>query len=154
MIYKVKLTPNEFLLAGQAAINKRYLKIINPMDWLDREENKETVFDNEVNGAMAELAWSKLHGIYWSGMSYITGPDTSKGEVRWTYRFDTGGLPIYKRDKDSSLYILADGYYPIIRFIGMIWGWEARKNKVMKDKLPVCPREKLHELKIKERYDE
>lgn len=106
-----------------------------------RQENGPTNWDNAINGAVAELAWAKKRNLYWSGISGVRAPDTSGGEVRWTHHKDTGGLVYYDHDDDKHIYVLADQYPPIIRFVGWLPGSEAREKRVKNGNIYIVPRE-------------
>ena len=121
----VTLTPDEIFTAAVHGVFRRIKK--HEGDREDREQKERSIWDNEIEGSCAELAWAKYHEEYWTGLSKLRGSDTKSAEVRWT-RHEHGGLIIYRKDKNQDIFVLAKGFAPTITFVGWISGEDARKN--------------------------
>ena len=123
-IYTVTLTPDEIHAGATHGILRRFMKHNGMRS--ERSQKMASSWDNEIEGALAELAWCKMRGRFWSGMSGIKATDAGKVEIRWT-RHESGGLIYYPdRDKDTSTFILAKGWAPRYEFVGYLTGAEAR----------------------------
>lgn len=119
----VTLTPNEVHLAASHGLLRRYEKLQGKRG--DRIQKERSNWDNEIEGACAELAWAKHLGVYWTGVSNLKAKDGADMEVRWT-KHDGGGLIIYPHDDDQSVFVLAKGYAPEFRFVGWLRGAEGK----------------------------
>ena len=120
----VTLTPNEIHLAASHAILRRYEKLAGKR--ADRIQKEKSTWDNEIEGACAELAWCKLYNHYWTGVSGLRAKDGGDVEIRWT-KWHSGGLIVYPHDKDSSIFVLARGSAPTFEFIGWLTGGDGKK---------------------------
>ena len=105
----VTLTPNEVHLAASHGLLRRYEKLQGKRS--DRIQKERSNWDNEIEGACAELAWAKHLGVYWSGVSDLKAKDGADMEVRWT-KHEEGGLIIYPHDDGRSVFVLAKGFAP------------------------------------------
>lgn len=119
----VTLTPNEVHLAASHGLLRRYEKLQGKRG--DRIQKERSNWDNEIEGACAELAWAKRLGVYWTGVSNLKAKDGADMEVRWT-KHEGGGLIIYPHDDDQSVFVLAKGYAPEFRFVGWLRGAEGK----------------------------
>lgn len=124
---EVTLTPNEIHYAASHGLLRRYEKLLGRRK--DRIQKEHSSWNNEIEGACAELAWCKHLGLYWSGVSDLRAKDGGGMEVRWT-KHDHGGLIVYEHDNDDSIYVLAKGRAPNYRFTGWLRGGEAKKIAV------------------------
>ena len=122
MTISVSLTPDEIHLAASHALMRRHAAISGLR--MDRMQGEKSTWDNEIQGAIAELAWCKLSKTYWSGASELRAKDAGDVEIRWTTH-QNGGLIIYERDKDDARYVLARGREQI-QFVGWLYGKEAK----------------------------
>lgn len=122
--WEVTLTPNEVHLATSHGLLRRYEKLAGKRG--DRIQKEASSWDNELEGACVELAWSKLRGQYWSGVAGLKAKDGLDVEVRWTKHAE-GGLIVYEHDDDDSVFVLAKGYAPIFRFVGWLLGLEGKR---------------------------
>ena len=95
----------------------------------DRQQIGESTWDNEIEGACAELAWCKHWGQYWSGLSGIRESDGAGVEVKWTM-YPNGGVILNTKLSDDTIYVLAKGRAPIFRFEGWITGGEGKLHAV------------------------
>jgi len=120
----VTLTPNEVHLAASHAILRRYEKLAGKRS--DRIQKEQSTWDNEIEGACAELAWCKLYNHYWTGVTGLRAKDGGDAEVRWT-KWPSGGLIIYPHDKDDSIFVLARGSAPRYEFVGWLTGGDGKK---------------------------
>jgi hypothetical protein len=123
-MYQVKLTANEIHLAASHAILRRYEKLAGKRG--DRIQKEQSTWDNEIEGACAELAWCKLQKKYWSGVSDIRAKDGGDVEIRWT-KWNAGGLIIYPHDKDDSIFVLSRGFAPNFEFVGWLTAGDGKK---------------------------
>jgi hypothetical protein len=122
----IVLTPDEVCLAAHHAIQRRRAKLTG--ERRDREQGQRSLWDNEVEGACAELAFCKFHRIYWSGVTGLRARDGGVEEVRWT-RHDEGGLILYTNDRDDARMVLMDGHAPNFRIIGWLYGREGKVDQ-------------------------
>ena len=120
----VRLTADEVCMAASHAIIRRRAKLIGERQ--DRAQKEDSNWDNEVEGACAELAFCKHHRVYWSGVSGLRAKDSALMEVRWTRHYDVGGLIVYRLQADASRLVLMDGHSPNYRIIGWTTGGEAK----------------------------
>lgn len=120
----VNLTPNEVHLAASHGLLRRYEKLQGKRG--DRIQKERSNWDNEIEGACAELAWAKHLGVYWSGVSDLKAKDGADMEVRWT-KHEEGGLIIYPHDDDRSVFVLAKGFAPEFRFVGWLRGGDGKR---------------------------
>ena len=126
--WTVKVTLDEIFTVAVSGVFRRVQKLDGKRR--DREQAGPSSWDNEVEGAIAEFAWSKLKQKPWTGMSGVKAPDGADGvEIRWTHHED-GGLIIYPdRDSDDSWFVLAKGntYSGEFRFVGWLKGSDAKR---------------------------
>jgi hypothetical protein len=127
----IQLTPDEVCLAANHAIMRRRAKLVG--ERRDREQGERSTWENEVEGACAELAFCKHHGIYWSGVSALRARDGGVEDVRWT-RHSNGGLIVYPKDPDSLRLVLLDGHAPIFRIVGWLYSREGKRKEDYLDK--------------------
>lgn len=143
----VEVTPNDVHLCGSHGILRRYEKLCGRRS--DRPQNGLSTWDNEIEGACAEWAWSKLRNVFPSGISGLKATDCGDGtEIRWT-RHDNGGLIIHKHDTDDRRFVLAKGssYELKYHFVGWLWGRDGKKNEWMtKYGYFLVPFEKINEM--------
>lgn len=137
----VELTPDEIALAASHGVIRRHQKHCGHRG--DRVHNMRSSWDNEINGVLAEIAWCKLRGIYWTGCGGIHAKDGGDVEIRWTHHENKGGLIVYGTDNDESVFVLADGYEPTINFIGWLWGREAKVLAEKRGAIHIVPRHML-----------
>ena len=123
----IRLTPDEICLAAFHAVIRRRAKLAGLR--ADRQQASRSTWDNEIEGASAELAYSKQCGRYWSGLTGLKVPDCDKEEVRWTKHEGTGGLIAYPDDADTARLILMDGFAPCYRVIGWAYAREAKQAR-------------------------
>jgi hypothetical protein len=121
--FTVELTPDEVHLAASHALLRRYEKLRGHRG--DRIQSMRSGWDNEIEGSGAELGWAKLRSQFWSGAAGMRAKDGIDAEVRWT-KHDDGGLIIYPHDDDTAVFVLAKGFAPSYRFVGWMYGDEAK----------------------------
>ena len=100
----VTLTPNEVHLAASHGLLRRYEKLQGKRS--DRIQKERSNWDNEIEGACAELAWAKHLGVYWSGVSDLKAKDGADMEVLLTF------VSICYFVLQRPLYLLIDPQYP------------------------------------------
>lgn len=140
---QVRLSPEEIQQGAMAGVARRVSKYRE--DTKDRAQNEESSWDNEIGGALAEMAWSKLRGVYWTGMEGKEAPDDCGGvQLRWT-RHSTGGLIIYRQDNDEDIFILSTGC-PVFEFVGWMRGKEAKREAHWEGKLMIVCQSLLNKM--------
>jgi hypothetical protein len=105
----IRLTLAEMHQAAQVAVRRRYESRRSCDDRL----NGRFKWDADIEGAAAELAYAKLHGLPYTGpINTYHLPDVGTIHVRFT-RCATGHLIIRPRDPDGvyALVIGGDGTY-------------------------------------------
>jgi len=120
----VTLTPNEVHLAASHGLLRRYEKLQGKRG--DRIQKERSTWDNEIEGACAELAWAKTQGEFWTGVSNLKAKDGADVEIRWT-KHEEGGLIVYPHDDDDSVFVLAKGFAPEFRFVGWLRGRDGKR---------------------------
>lgn len=137
------LTADEVHMASCHGIYRRIQKLSGLRQ--DREQRGRSTWDNEIEGACAELAFCKLMGMYWSGVSSIRSRDGHRMEVRWTHYEKNGGLIVYPGDHTDDIFVLVTGLAPTYTLAGWAVGGEA-KDPSFKDDLGgyyLLPRDRL-----------
>lgn len=137
----ILLTPDEAHLAASHAILRRHRKWCGERN--DRAQNSRSSFDNEVCGAMAEIAVCKHKNVFWSGAAGLRAKDGGDVEVRWTHHEGTGGLIVYPQDGNDSVFVLCDGYNPI-NLVGWLRGKAAKQMAEPRGNIAIVPRAKLN----------
>lgn len=125
----LELTTNEVCYAAFHGIMRRKDKLDGLRS--DREQGCKSTWENEIEGACAELAYCKSRGWYWSGLTAIRTPDAGRVEIRWTRREGTGGLIIYRTDHNDTPCLLLDGFAPHYRVIGWLYAREGKLEKFL-----------------------
>jgi hypothetical protein len=123
------LTPNEVVLAATHGILRRKEKLEGKRT--DRAQNGRSSWDNEIEGACAELWYSKWRERYWSGVSHLKASDCGNEEVRWTRHLSTGGLIVYPHDVDNAKLILLEGFAPRYLIVGWLWAYEGKEQQFL-----------------------
>ena len=138
----VSLTADEMHLASAHATLRRHMALSGQRS--DRQQNQRSSWDNEVCGAMAELAVCKHKNVFWSGAAGLRAKDGGDVEVRWTHHEGTGGLIVYSNDDDRAVYVLCDGYGPI-NLVGWMRGADAKQKARRVGGIKIVPRQLLNE---------
>lgn len=123
-IHLPPLTMDEVRAACYHGVQRRIKKLNGERQ--DRAQGKRSTWDNEMEGACAELAFAKYYGVFWGGLSGLRAADCLGFEIRWTNHFDRGGLLIYRNDQDDRRFVLVDGFAPEYRIIGELQGREGK----------------------------
>lgn len=113
----------------------------------DREQKGRSTWDNEIEGALCELAYCKRHGTYWSGMTRLRARDGGSVEIRWT-GYPNGGLIIYDHDDDEAVVVLGKGYAPTYSYVGYIKVAEGRRLGERTDFGILVPASRLKPLEV------
>ncbi len=84
----------------------------------------------EMEGALAECAFAKLVGLYWSAtVNTFKGADVGrKIQVRQTIH-EFGTLRITKEDPDEDLFVLMTGKLGSYTFRGAVRGWKGKQEQ-------------------------
>lgn len=137
----ITLSAEEIHLAASHGLMRRFIKHKGLIK--DRMQKEQSSWDNEIEGACAELALCRYRGIFWSGASKFKGKDAGDVEVRWTKHIGTGGLIVYPHDEDGAVFILMDGFAPTYNIIGWLRGIEAKKPEYLTGFGYLVPRDKV-----------
>lgn len=121
---RIELTADEIHMGATHAIYRRCMKHRGLRG--DRVQKEVSTWDNEINGALAEVAFCKWRNKYWSGVTGLRANDAPDAEVRWTKHEGNGGLIVYDHDKDEAIYVLMDGGPPVFNVVGFMRGREAK----------------------------
>jgi len=111
-------------MAASHGLLRRYEKLAGKRG--DRIQKEQSTWDNEIEGACAELAWCKLYKHYWTGVTGLRAKDGGNVEIRWT-RWPAGGLIVYPHDKDDAIFVLSRGAAPTYNFIGWLTGGDGKR---------------------------
>lgn len=141
MAIRIELTPDEVHLAASHGIVRRHQKLSGNRK--DRMHTKRSDWDNEIEGACAELAFCKYRGIYWSGVGGVRSKDGGNVDIRWTKHEGSGGLIVYPHDSDMVI-VLMDGFAPSYSIIGWIRGIDAKRTEWLRDFGYLVPRCELN----------
>ena len=123
----VTLTPDEIFLAASHGIFRRVKFHEGKRE--DREQKERSTWDNEIEGACAELAWCKYWNNYWTGLTGIRKIDGAGVEVKWT-RHANGGVILKRNSDNDKVHVLARGFAPSFIFVGWITAREGKKHAI------------------------
>lgn len=137
----IELTPDEVHTAALHGLLRRTQKLAGKR--ADRVQQQRSSWDNEVEGACAELAFCKWRGVYWSGLSQLRARDGGDFEVRYTVHEGNGGLIIYEHDVDDGVFVLIDGHAPRFRLVGWMRGRDGKRDEFRKPFGFLVPRDRL-----------
>jgi hypothetical protein len=137
----IELTPDEVHTGAMHGLLRRAQKISGRRG--DRVQKQRSSWDNEVEGACAELAFCKWRGVYWTGVSQLRARDGGDFEVRYTIHEGTGGLIIYEHDSDDGVFVLIDGHAPRFRLVGWLRGRDGKRDEYKTAFGFLVPRERL-----------
>jgi hypothetical protein len=145
----ISLTDAEIFFAAQIGMMRQ----IEDIQRKKRSNTGETQFgawQRHIEGALAECAFAKHLGLYWSKTSW-PHPDVGDSEVRSTPR-DWGDLRIKPDDPDDRKFYLLTGINGTYTIRGWIYALEGKKpeywKRVDKDREEQfwCPQANLHPL--------
>ena len=95
-------------------------------------------WENEVEGACAELAVARSFGKYWHSfagdLSALPG-DAGPIQVRWV-KDPEGCLPVRPSDPDDARFYMVTGAMPTFTIIGYIHGRDARRREWYREAPP------------------
>ena len=134
MAYK-KITLNywEAFTACNVAINRRLQARFKKSPDSVFGVKKSDGWENDIEGACAEMAFCKIHGLYWDASvnTYKLPdiPDTNI-QIRST-TYDSGKLIIRENDPDNDIYILVIGQMPNYKIIGGIQGKAGKHERFL-----------------------
>lgn len=120
---KVKLTKAELFTAALNGV-MRQIEIIADGRTLTCGRDPDKGWQQNIEGANAELAFAKFTGLHWEGKGEIGGKDVGPYQVRVTPHAD-GHLLLQPKDKDDDVFWLLvgrDGDYDIKGWITGIDG--------------------------------
>lgn len=131
MARTVTLSPDEVHLGATHGVLRRFQHF--NMHRRDYSVIARNDWDNDIEGALAELAFCKARSQYWSGLGGVRAKDGGNVEIRWTKHFGTGGLLLYDGDDDDSLFVLMEGFAPTYSIVGWML---ARDGKAIAERKP------------------
>lgn len=85
-----------------------------------------------IEGALAEMAFAKLMGLFWSGAHSFRADDVGSWMVRSTPK-DSNRLIIHQRDPDDKKFVLVTGKNGKYVVHGWIRGVDAKKQEWLDD---------------------
>ena len=120
----ITLEYSEVLYAAQAGIYRRVNSMRRGFKDKDLDDNRD-VWDIDIEGACAEMAYAKASGVYWGGhINSFKAPDVGCIQIRSTKYFD-GKLIIRENDNLSQNYVLVITKCPVYSIVGYIRGSDA-----------------------------
>lgn len=126
---EIKLTLPEMEIAKTIGCLRRFESMRQN---LKRKHGYEeaAVWDVDIEGAAAELAYSKFRGMYWGGcVNNYKQADVGKNvQVRST-KLKSGSLIIRENDEDDHFYVLVVGKIPNFEIKGWILGKDGKQDK-------------------------
>ena len=140
------LTVNEIRLGAFHAVDRRTHNLARP-NRVERSRQSRYPWDDEIQSILAEMAFCKWKGIYWTGLSAKRAIDCGLDDVRWTNYYGTGGLIVYTDNApDAQPIVLLDGFAPDFRVIGWAFGREVKQSQfwVAEKEYFLMPRRFLH----------
>jgi hypothetical protein len=127
---KVTLTWTEMMVAAQVgtyrnigALKKGYTR--------KNDQPANMLWQQNIEGAMAECAIAKALGVYWTGVESF-GPDTLGGDVRYT-EYGNGRLIVQQDDDDNAQFWLVTGINGEYFVRGWMTGADAKQEKYWDD---------------------
>ena len=90
---------------------------------------QSNVWQNDIEGALAEMAFAKLLNVHWDGkIGKIEKGDVGHWEIRQT-KMPDGHLLIYPSDSNDASYVLMTGQKGVYEVRGWILGREGKQHK-------------------------
>lgn len=127
---KIILTKREIKKGKKEAKNRTLLGLtINKGKFYKKDWGFQGSHKNiDIQGALAELAFSKAFKLKWDRTTWGGRYDVGKFQVRSTKHLN-GCLLIRKNDEDEDNYVLVIDQCPKFEIIGWLRGKDAKKNK-------------------------
>lgn len=130
---QVRLNWRELAIAADVGVTRRIRSLANGQH--DRFEDGDR-WMREIEGAAAEEAVAKLHGLYWGGHTEAFGePDVGFLQVRWTAR-PSGCLVAHPEDADDTVLVLVTGVAPVFHVRGYLPIAAAKHERWWRDDVP------------------
>lgn len=121
---KISLRQGEMLQAGTVGLLRRIMSVDKLNDQMHSPDANPWQID--IEGAMAELAFAKATGMFWSaGINTFKAPDVGRVQIRSTPKKDNS-LIIRSNDKDDDVFVLVIGSAPDYTIAGWIRGREGK----------------------------
>ena len=146
---KVVLSYNAAQFAATIGVKRRVqsLQFSKGPDYHKRPHNPARMWKNDIEGAVAELAFAKFLGVEWNaGINTFKQPDGLDYQVRST-TIPNYSLVVRQKDSDYDKYVLVIGYsmymwdfHPPTYYIV---GWVPGKDAKQED-WAYSPRENFH----------
>jgi hypothetical protein len=128
----VQLTPMELEVGAMVGMHRQMESVLagraNQHGYKGEHE-----WEINIQGALAELAFSKYANWYWAApVNTFSAPDCGKNvQVRWRSQFDWD-LIIRPKDDDEQIYVLVVGTAPTFKVCGWIRGRDGKKKEYEK----------------------
>lgn len=136
------LTADEIFVAASHALLRRFFTYRGMNGQGKRKQLHEgSTWDDEVEGACAELALCKLRNLYWSAAAGHGVKDAGFAvDVRWVRKPHHG---LIVQEGDTGWMALMDGHAPTFRAVGYFDADEAKRPEWLRKFGFVVPRELL-----------
>jgi hypothetical protein len=124
---KVVLSRSEMISAGTVGLIRRIVSVGKLNDQMHSPDANPWQID--IEGAMAEMAYAKAMGMFWSGsVGTFKAPDVGDVQIRSTPRA-SNSLIIRANDKDDDIFVLVVGSAPEYTIAGYIRGEDGKKQE-------------------------
>lgn len=125
---EIRLTLEELLMAAQAGVIRRISSIKEGYNKNKHAEKSD--WSTDIDGAAAEMAFSKFWGIYWNGSNRsFKSPDVGNWRIRSTTHRG-GCLIIRPNDEDiNRKYVMIITDAPMFYIVGHMTPAQARQDK-------------------------
>jgi hypothetical protein len=135
---RIRLEWAEIMLAVSAGTMRRIFALKNGKCGVYGASD-EAAWDNDINGAIAELACAKWANVFWNGTVGITTlPDVGKWQIR-SKVIDGHRLVVRPTDADRQIFISALVQLPIVSLCGWLFGADAKNAHWLKEYPPKPP---------------
>jgi len=135
---EISLTWPEIMLGVDAGVMRRVYALKSNKRGVYGASD-ESAWDNDINGAIAELACAKWANVFWSGhVGITTAPDVGPWQVR--SKIVRGHrLVVRPTDEDNAVFVSALVQIPSVFLCGWLFGHEAKKEQWLKTYPPKPP---------------
>jgi hypothetical protein len=134
----VILTTNEFYVSLIVGVRRRVASIEQKFVERNGAARTKQAFQFYINmiGACGEMAFCKLHGLYWpASINAAKGePDVLPDWQIRTLEHHDYCLLVRKNDRDDQRFVLMTGNGPEFMYHGWMWGRDAKREEWWDDK--------------------
>lgn len=126
----VTLNSNQFSAAALCGLKRQLTSIMHNAE---RKVTKPRVWDEDINGACAEMAVAKALDIFWTpSINTFKAPDVGPYQVRST-TLDNGCLILRAGDSPTEVFIFVTGIAPDFILRGWLMGSEGMREEHERD---------------------